>query len=203
MTESVSSFASLGRMFEEYRPRLSAMLERRIDPSLARRVDPDDVLSEAFIVARIRWPNAAAQMQAESPGTTPSSKQYAWLYRLVLDTLIEVYRRHTRHKRDLRLDLPWPDASSIQLGLGLINQGTSPSDAVMRTELQQHVRKVVSLLKEDDREILWMRHNDQLSFHEIAIVLSITENAATVRFARALVRLRALWRTLHNEGSLP
>lgn len=175
MTESVSSFASLGRMFEEYRPRLSVMLERRIDPSLARRVDPDDVLNEAFIAARTRWPSVSAQMQTDSPGSTPSSKQYAWLYRLVLDTLIEVYRRHTRHKRDLRLDLPWPDASSIQLGLGLINNGTSPSEAVMRTELQQHVRKVVSLLKED---------------------------AATVCYARALVRLRALWRTLRNEGSL-
>ena len=203
MSDTVSSFASLGRMFEEFRPRLSAMLERRIDPSLAHRIDPDDVLNEAFIAARSRWPIAAAQMQSETPGLTPSSMQYAWLYRLVLDTLIEIYRRHTRHKRDLRRDLPWPDESSIQLGLGLINQGTSPSVAVMRKDLQEHVRKVVSLLKESDREILWMRHNDQLSFREIAIVLSITENAGTVRYARALVRLRTLWQKLHNGESLP
>ncbi len=189
-------------MFEEYRPRLSEMLVRRIDPSLAHRVDPDDVLNEAFITARMRWPNAATQIQSESPESTLSSVQYAWLYRLVLDTLIDVYRRHTRHKRDFRLDLTWPEASSIQLGLGLINQGTSPSEAVMRSELQQQVRKVVSLLKESDREILWMRHNDQLSFREIAIVLSISENAATVRYSRALVRLRALWKTLNNEGAL-
>ena len=197
MNDSDSSFANLGKMFEEYRTRLLAMLERRIDPSLALRVDPEDLLSEAFIAARMRWPSVAKEMQSQS--SDPSKLQYAWLYRVVLDTLIEVYRRHTRQKRDVRLDLPWPDASSIQLGFGLINQGTSPSEAVMRTELQQHVRNTVSLLKEPEREILWMRHTDQLSFHEIGVVLNITENAATVRYTRALRRLRELWQVLQKK----
>lgn len=187
-------------MFEEYRVRLLSMLERRIDPSLALRVDAEDLLSEAFIAARIRWPNVAKEMQSQSPFSDPSSFQYAWLYRVVLDTLIEVYRRHTRQKRDVRLDLPWPDASSIQLGFGLVDQGTSPSEAVMRTELQQHVRTVVNLLQELEREILWMRHTDQLSFREIGVVLNITENAATVRYTRALRRLRELWHALQKEG---
>lgn len=200
MTDSVSTFANLGRVFEEYRPRLLAMLERRIDPSLAHRVDPDDVLNEAFIVARLRWASVANQLQSQSLPSDPSSMQYAWLYRLVLDTLIEVYRRHTRQKRDVRLDMPWPDASSIQLGFGLVNQGTSPSEAVMRGELQQSVRRVVDLLKEPEREILWMRHNDQLSFREIGAVLSITENAATVRYTRALRRLRVFWQGIQKEG---
>ena len=200
VNDSVSSFACLGRMFEEYRPRLLAMLERRIDPSLALRVDPEDLLSEAFIAARIRWSSAAKELHAQTPSKDTSGIQYAWLYRLVLDTLIEVYRRHTRQKRDVRLDLPWPDASSVQLGFGLINHGTSPSEAVLRTELQQQVRKVVILLKEPEREILWMRHTDQLSFHEIGAVLTITENAATLRYTRALRRLRALWQALQIDG---
>ena len=92
MTESVSSFASLGRMFEEYRPRLSEMLVRRIDPSLAHRVDPDDVLNEAFITARMRWPNAATQIQSESPESTLSSVQYAWL--LVRSPKTEHHQHH-------------------------------------------------------------------------------------------------------------
>jgi RNA polymerase sigma-70 factor (ECF subfamily) len=200
VTDSVSTFANLGRIFEEYRPRLLAMLERRIDPSLAHRVDPDDVLNEAFIAARLRWPSVAAQLQSPSPAFDPTSMQYAWLYRLVLDTLIEVYRRHTRQKRDVRLDMPWPDASSLQLGFGLVNQGTSPSEAVMRAEVQQNIRRVVALLKEPEREILWMRHNDQLSFREIGAVLSITENTATVRYTRALRRLRVLWQSINMEG---
>ena len=69
----------------------------------------------------------------------------------------------------------------------------------MRTELQQHVRNTVSLLKEPEREILWMRHTDQLSFHEIGVVLNITENAATVRYTRALRRLRELWQVLQKK----
>ena len=137
MTDSVSTFANLGRVFEEYRPRLLAILERRMDPSLAHRVDPDDVLNEAFIAARLRWASVANQLLSQSPPSDPSSMQYAWSYRLVLDTLIEVYHRHTRQKRDVRLDMPWPDASSIQLGFGLVNQGTSPSEGVMRAELNE------------------------------------------------------------------
>ena len=198
MNDSVSSLANLGKMFEEHRARLLAMLERRIDPSLSLRVEPEDLLSEAFITARSRWPSVAENMQAQS--SDPSKLQFAWLYRLVLDTLIEVYRRHTRQKRDVRLDLPWPDASSIQLGFGLVHQGTSPSEAVLRTELQQHVRNIVNLLKEPDREILWMRHTDQLSFNEIGVVLSISENAATVRYTRALRRLREFWQAFQKEG---
>lgn len=199
---SVASLANLGRILEQYRPRLLEMLERRIDPSLATRIDPGDVLAEAFLAARNRWPGVEAEMCSPTAVAKACNRQYAWLYRLVRDTLIECYRRHTAQKRDLRLDLRWPDASSIQLGYGLIDHGTSPSEALMREELQQQVRRVVSLLRERDREILWMRHNDELSFGEVALILEIHENTAIVRHLRALRRFHELWQTLHSENSL-
>ena len=56
-------------------------------------------------------------------------------------------------------------------------------------------------LRDADREVLWMRHYDELAFADIAAVNGISENTATVRYVRALRRLKALW--LETHGSDP
>jgi RNA polymerase sigma-70 factor (ECF subfamily) len=83
--------------------------------------------------------------------------------------------------------------------LGLVAAGTSPSEAIVRDELRQCMQQALNRLKDGDREILWMRHYDQLAFPEAAQVLGITENAATVRYVRALRRLKDLWRRLYRD----
>jgi RNA polymerase sigma-70 factor (ECF subfamily) len=186
---SVADLAILGQLLEEHRSRLLAMLGRRIDPKLHLRLDPEDILSEAFLQARRRW----TAYQAE-----PKMKPYAWLYRIALDCLIDAYRRETRGRNDLHKEMPMPEGTSAQLGLGLINAGTSPSEAVAREEVRQRVQQALGLLKETDREILWMRHHDQLSFAEAASILGLTENTATVRYARALRRLKDLWLQIYE-----
>jgi RNA polymerase sigma-70 factor, ECF subfamily len=199
MCDSVSGFANLGQIFEKFRPQLLLMLQRRMDPVLEKRVDPDDILAEAFLAARNRWPKVKSQFYSDVEGRE-EKLQYAWLYRISRDTLIERYRFNVRDKRDMRRDMPWSQAGSSQL-CGLMKQGTSPDKAVLRTELQEEVRRVVGLLKDSEREVLWMRHEDQLNFAQIGFVLEITENAATVRYTRALRQLRELWKNLHAEWS--
>lgn len=189
--QSVAEMATLGKMLHEHRPALLAMLERRIDPKLATRMNAEDLLSETFLEARRKWDWFKEQSEL-SP--------YAWLYRMALDTLIAAWRRESRQLRDVRRDMPLPDQSSICLGLGLIQSGTSPSDGVAREELQQRMRSTMALLKPADQEILWMRHSDQLAFAEVALVLGITENAASVRYVRALRKLKSLW-TKFNPAS--
>ena len=179
--------AALGQLFEELRPKLLEMLRWRMDPVLATRIDPEDILNDAYLRARGRW------MQfREQPKTTPA----AWLFGMVRDTMIETWRRETRQQRDLRREMPWPEQSSIQLGLRLVSAGTTPSAAARRAELRRQVEQVMSLLGDTDREILWMRHFGQLSFKEVAAVLSIKPNAANVRYARALLRLKDLWQQI-------
>ena len=78
---SVSEIAALAKVFEAHRPRLMVMVKRRIDPALAPRVDPEDILSEAFLRARVRWSNH-----------DPAMSNYAWLYRITLDCLIDAWR---------------------------------------------------------------------------------------------------------------
>lgn len=116
-----------------------------------------------------------------------------------MDCLIEAWRRETRGRRDLHRDLPWPEGSSLQLGLSLMHPGTSPASALSREELRERMGQTLRLLKDKDKQILWMRHYDGLSFQDIALVLEVTENAATVRYVRALRRLKELWLKLNPD----
>jgi RNA polymerase sigma-70 factor (ECF subfamily) len=190
---SLADLAALGDLLESNRPRLLAMVQRRLDPALARRVSAEDVLAQAFLAVRHRWPAFRAQNELAP---------YPWLYRQVLDCLWETWRRESRACRDLQRDLPWPDQSSLQLGLSLIAPGTSPSQALARKEVQQQVRQALDALKAADREILWMRHFDQLAFKEIAQVVGATPGAANLRYVRALERLKELCRHLDLDGSV-
>lgn len=199
MCDSVSSLANLGQVFEKFRPQLLSMLQRRMDPGLGKRNDPEDVLADAFLAARHRWPNVERELLADADGQE-EKLQYAWLYRITRDTLLVRHRFNARDKRDMRRDMAWSQAGSSQL-CGLMKQGTSPDKALLRIELQEEVRRVVDLLKDNEREVLWMRHEDQLNYRQIGLVLEISENAAAVRYTRALRRLRELWQKLHAEWS--
>lgn len=185
LPSSVADLAALGRLFDEQRSRLLAMLERRIDPKLNSRLDAESILQETYFAARRRWNNFKSSTMTA----------YAWLYRLALDALIEAWRRETRGPRDARRDLPLPEGTSLQLGLQLVQTGTSPSEALMRAELRDRVQKAMSLLSDNDRQILSMRHFDDLSHADIAAILELTEAAAQQRYHRALGRLSDMW---HN-----
>jgi RNA polymerase sigma-70 factor (ECF subfamily) len=187
---SVSEIARLAQAFEEYRPRLLAMVQRRIDPALAARVAPEDIVGDAFLRARARW-------STPNPAALPT---YAWLYRNALDCLIEAWRSANAAGRSIRRDVPWPESSSVQLGLGLVGSLTTPSTALRRKELRERIHWAMSQLKPDDQEILAMRHFDELSHKEAAAILNVSEHAATVRYARALARLRQIWKQIEPDA---
>jgi RNA polymerase sigma-70 factor, ECF subfamily len=191
---TVADLALLGRLFKEHRPKLLAMVRRRLDPALTGRIDAEGVVHEAFLVANRRW----STFEERSAAST-----YAWLYRIVHHCLIDAWRRETRDRCDARREMPWPDQSSVQLGLGLVGSASSPSEAAMHAEQAERVRQTLALLKETDREILWLRHNDDLTFPEAAYVLEITEPAATLRYWRALKRFKKMWQKLYPDESRP
>lgn len=189
---SPSELAELIRQFESSRDRLLAMLDRRIDRGIASRQGAEDVLQEVYLKARRRWPGfAATKMTA-----------HAWLYRVAMDTLIEVWRKEHREARDPGREMPWPDRSSVQLGLNLIGNGTRPEDAAVRAEIRRRVREAMEGLRPEDREVLAMRHFDELPFREVAMILGITENTAMQRYVRALQRFKALWLTHNSSGGM-
>ncbi len=158
------------------------MLQGRIDPAMRARVSADQVLQETFFLARRRW------HRFTSSGMSP----YAWLYQLSRDTLYELSRRESRGCRDPRREIRWPEHSTDQQVLSLIDSATSPSEVVARGELRQRLHDALAQLKPIYYEVLRMRHFEQLSIAEIAMVLGIPVNTAVKRYARAIERLRDL-----------
>ena len=131
---------------------------------------------------------------------------YAWLRQLAWDRLIELRRRHlTASKRSVKREEPdvlWlPDESAAQLAARLADLGGSPSERVLRDELRQRVRLALERLAPGDREVLVLRHLEQLSTAESAAVLGIGEGAFKSRHLRALQRLRTLLRDDLSGGS--
>ncbi len=178
---SVSELAALGKVFEDHTERLLAMVRRRIDPALAPRLDPEDILSEAFLRTRLRWPSR-----------DPAMSTYSWRYRITLDCLMDAWRSAHAAGRSLQKQVPWPDRLSIELGLGLVGSFTSSSAAFDRKERHEKITWAVQQLKPDDRDILIMRHSDDLSYQEAAAVLGTTQDVVH-RYAGTCSRLKRIW----------
>jgi RNA polymerase sigma-70 factor, ECF subfamily len=189
--ESVPDLADLVAHFEEHKLRLGAMLTHRIDPALASRIESKDLLNETFILAWRRWHGFA------DSGMTA----YAWLYRLAIDCLIESQRRATAGCRNYRKEIPWPEQASVVLSERLADSTTTPGTAAARAELARMIHEALAKLETSDRSMLWMRHFDELKYHEIGQVLNISTEAATKRYVRALARLRAVWRNDHPANT--
>ena len=186
---SVFDLAELGTVVEAHWSRLVQIVRRRLDSSLG--LEAEDVVNAAFLDARRRWSTYRADRRVSA---------FVWLYRIVKDRLTEEWRTATRQKRDVRQNVPWPDRPSIDLGLRLVAPGTSPTQAVVREEEAALMREALGLLREPDREVVMLRGYDELSFQEIGELLGVSENTATVRYVRALRRLREIWQRLTGES---
>jgi RNA polymerase sigma-70 factor (ECF subfamily) len=174
------------RLLERCRARLRRVVAVRLDRRLAARVDASDVVQEAL---------ADASRRLDDYLLIRPLPFFAWLRQLAWDRLVELHRRHLHAERrsvtreeGAAMDLS--DESALHLAERLIGSGTSPSGRVMREELRDRVHSALARLSERDREVLVMRHLEQLSTAEVAAVLGISEGAVKVRLLRALERLR-------------
>jgi RNA polymerase sigma-70 factor (ECF subfamily) len=179
--------ADLARLLDLHTSRLTRMIALRIDARLSRRVDVDDVVQEVQF-------QASQHLQAYL--RTPELPFYLWLRGVATNILLEVHRRHLgTQMRDARREVPmdWGQsltASSSALAWHLADTGTSPSNAAMRAELRSRLETIIDRLPPSDKEILALRHFEQLSPTETAQVLRISDKAAGMRYLRALGRLR-------------
>jgi RNA polymerase sigma-70 factor (ECF subfamily) len=168
--------------FEQLRPRLLAMINRRVGPKLAARIDPEGVIHEAYLRASPRWLALDAK----------PTDVHAWVYSQVHDRLTEVVRSALGPQRDLNRDAGWPDGSADPLVERLVDSETGPVTALSRDERREIVRAALARLDATDREILALRYFDGLNFAQIGAILGLSQNAATKRGLRALVELRDL-----------
>jgi RNA polymerase sigma-70 factor (ECF subfamily) len=180
----------LGELFMLHRDRLWRMLYVRLDRRLASRVAPDDVLQETFLDVSRRIGEYLAD---------PAVPFYVWLRFLAVQRMQILQRTHLgAQMRDVSREVSLPEAgapraSPESMAGQLVSQMTSPSQAAIRTELQEQLRAALEAMDSLDREVLALRHFEELGNEEVAQVLNITKEAASKRHMRALRRLKDLF----------
>lgn len=184
---------ALATLFDQYRDRLRRMVELRIDARLRSRLDPSDVLQEAFL-------DVARDLDAYL--ADPKLPPLLWLRLHVGRRLTTLHRHHLGTKmRDAGLEISLyqgasPEASSAALASMLLGRQTSPTQAAQRAERLLRVQEALNSLDPIDREVLALRHFEQLGRAEAAQVLGITQEAGAKRYFRALKRLKDALATL-------
>jgi len=180
---------TLADALTEHTPRLQRIAEMRLDPRLSGRVDVADVLQEVYLEARKRLVRYLED---------PTVPVFVWLRGVVMDSLIDFHRRHLGAQmrnagRDISL-LGWgsPQASSVVLAAYLAGSLTSPSRAAIREETARQIEIALADMDEIDREVLVLRHFEQLTNDEVAAALGVKKAAASRRYMRALTRFRTV-----------
>ncbi len=180
--------AALADLFALHRDKLRRMVQVRMDQRLNGRVAPSDVLQEAYIDALKRYPHFFDK---------PNQNFFGWLRLVVGQRLTDLHREHVLAKRrDVRqekpLDVPAGPATSACLAAMLVAGLTSPSGAADRNERYLRLEAALDELEPMDREVLALRHFEELSNSETADVLGIQPAAASKRYVRALTRLKQI-----------
>jgi len=185
---------ALNELFALYRARLKRMVELRLDRRLQARIDASDVVQEAYVDAVRRL-----EEYLREPSSYPL---FLWLRLVVGERLLKLHRQHLgTQMRDAGLEVSiyrgaLPAASSAALAAQLLGKHTSPTQAAIRAERMLRLQDALNTLDPIDREVLSLRHFEELSVSETAQVLEIEESAAAKRYVRALKRLKATLATM-------
>ena len=181
--------AAWGALLVRSRGRLRRMVALRLDRRLQGRVDPSDIIQEAYIDASARLAEYARQ---------PDMPFFLWLRFLTGQRLLRVHRQHLgAEMRDVAREVSLyrgalPAATSAALAAQLLGRDTRPSEAAVRAERSIRLQEALNSMEPLDREVLALRHFEQLSNGEAARVLGLQESAAAKRYVRALKRLRLI-----------
>jgi len=176
-------------LLERHRDALRRIIALRMDRMIQQRVDASDIVQDVLVEANRRLQDYLRD---------PKLPFHLWLRQIAQDRLIDAHRRHrgaARRSLDREQPLRMPafsDQSSLDLAALLVDREVTPATAATRRELDARFQAAIETLDEIDREVIVMRHFEQLSNQEVAQALNLSEPAAGMRYLRALRRLRAL-----------
>ncbi len=178
-----------GRLWERHREPLRRLIGLRLDRAVGRRVDASDVVQEVMLKASGRLASYLKD---------PSMPFHLWLRQIARDHVIDAHRRH-RMAGGRSVDREqhigpsaFADRSSLDPAGALRDPAPTPAASALRRELERRFREAIARLDEGDREIILLRHFEQLSNSEAARTLGLSEPAAGMRHLRALRKLRAV-----------
>jgi RNA polymerase sigma-70 factor (ECF subfamily) len=181
--------AAVERLLTAHREPVRRMIDLRLDPAIAARVDASDVVQDVLLEASRRLDDYLAR---------PVMPFYLWLRHIAKDHIIDAHRRHRQaQRRGVDREQPMVPAalagkSSVELAGRLMDPERTPASAAIQHELERRLHAALLELDEADREVILMRHFEQLSNQDVAASQGLTEAAASMRYLRAMRRLRAL-----------
>lgn len=179
--------SAINALLETHRRALCRLVDLRMDARLKRRVDASDIVQDVLIEANRRLRDYLRE---------PRLPFRVWLRQLARDRMIDAHRRHrVAERRSLDRERPLNAAfaghSSLDLAATLRDPDATPQKIAMRHELEARFRAAVEEMDESDRDVILMRHFEQLANREVAESLGISEAAAGMRYLRAIRRLKS------------
>lgn len=180
---------AVDRLLGEFRDPLRRMVDLRLDPALARRIDASDIVQDVMIEATQRLREYLKK---------PDMPFHLWLRHLAQDRIIDAHRRHRGAQRrsidrEQAITKPaWAEDSSASLVSQLVDTERTPATEAIRAELERKLTAAVNKLPDGDRDMILMRHTEQLSNQDVAKALGLTEAAASMRYLRSLRRLKQI-----------
>ena len=186
---------ALASLFSSYQNRLERIVSFRLDPRIRGRIDAADILQEAYLQASDRLPSFFESADVSF---------FVWLRQQTLQTLIDIHRREFRQKRDVNREIRFAstgtsDGTSLSIAQFLIDQLTSPSQLAMNAEELQWLQAALNSMHDVDREVLALRHFEQLGNSQVAEILGLTPTAASNRYLRAAARLSEIMQRLNSK----
>lgn len=181
--------SAINRLLDRHREALRRMVQMRLDQKIQGRIDVSDIVQDVLVEANRRLPQYLED---------PALSFHLWVRQIAKDRIIDAHRRHrvsAKRSVDREQSLAVPaalDRSAVELAAQLRDPELTPAAAATRQEMTQLVEQALTHLSEPDCEIIMMRHYEQLSNTEVAEVLGLTEPAASMRYLRAVRRLRQL-----------
>ncbi len=178
---------AINQLLDRHRAPVRRLVQLRLDRRIQQRVDVSDVVQDVMLEANGRLQAYLAN---------PAMAFHLWLRQIAWDHMIDAYRRHRKSaKRDMDREQPLArggnaDHSTIELAAQLCDPEMTPQAAAVQRELAAQVERTIEGLEEADREIILMRHYEHLSNQEVAEALGLTPPAASMRYLRAMRRLR-------------
>lgn len=181
--------SAVNQLMDRHRNSLRQLIRLRLDAKIQRRVDVSDVLQDVLVEANRRLNKFIEN---------PVMPFHLWLRQIAKDRIIDAHRRHrvsAKRSVDREQGMAIPrgqDHSSIQLASMLGDERLTPAAAALQKEMAAKVEAAIARLGDKDCEIITMRHYEHLSNQEIGTILGLTEPAASMRYLRAIQRLKAL-----------
>ena len=181
--------SAINRLMSLHQSSLHQMVRMRLDKRIQRRIDVSDVVQDVLVEANRRLKTYL---------DAPVIPFHLWLRQIAKDRMIDAYRRHrVSAKRSVDREQPMnaprhSDQSSVNLAGLLVHEGVNPEDDAIREEMAKKVRASIAMLPERDAEVINMRHYENFSNQQIGNILDLSEAAASMRYLRALRRLREI-----------